>query len=38
MPGAYGVSAEVQGVTKTARVNVAGSGQARVVLRFAEVK
>ena len=38
MPGAYGVSAEVQGVTKTARVNVAGSGQARVVLRFTEVK
>jgi hypothetical protein len=38
MPGAYGVSAEVQGVTKTARVNVSGSGQSRVVLRFTEAK
>ena len=38
MPGAYGVSAEVQGVTKTARVTVGGAGQARVVLRFTEVK
>jgi hypothetical protein len=38
MPGAYAVSAEVEGITKTARVNVAGSGQARVVLRFTEAK
>jgi hypothetical protein len=34
MPGAYGVSAEIGGTTKTARVTVGGSGQARVVLRF----
>ena len=38
MPGAYGVSAEIAGVTKTARVNVGGTGQARVVLRFTAAK
>jgi len=38
MPGAYGVSAEIGGITKTARVNVGGSGQARVVLRFSETR
>lgn len=38
MPGAYSVSAEIGSTTKTARVNVGGSGQARVVLRFTDVK
>ena len=38
MPGAYGVSAEIGGITKTARVNVGGSAQARVVLRFSETR
>jgi len=38
MPGAYSVSAEIGGTTKTARVNVGGSGQARVVLRFTGAK
>jgi hypothetical protein len=38
MPGAYSVSAEIAGTTKTARVNVGASDQARVILRFAEAK
>ena len=38
MPGNYSVSGEIAGTTKTARVNVAGSGQARVVLRFTDPK
>jgi len=38
MPGAYTVSGEIGGVTKTARANVGASGQARVVLRFTEAK
>jgi len=38
MAGAYSVSAEIGGTTKTARVNVGGSGQARVVLRFTDAK
>jgi hypothetical protein len=35
MPGVYSVSAEIAGVTRAAKVNVGGSGQARVILRFA---
>ena len=35
-PGAYGVTAEIGGVSKTARATVSGKGQARVVLRFPE--
>jgi hypothetical protein len=35
-PGAYGVTAEIGGVSKTAKVAVSGKGQARVVLRFPE--
>jgi hypothetical protein len=35
-PGAYGVTAEIEGVSKTAKVNVSGKGQARVVIRFPE--
>lgn len=38
MPGAYDVSAEIGGITKTAWVNEGGSGQARVVLRFTETR
>jgi hypothetical protein len=38
MPGAYSVSAEIAGVTKTSRVTVGANGQARVVLRFTEAK
>jgi hypothetical protein len=33
-PGAYGVTAEVGGVSRSARVTVGARGQARVVLRF----
>lgn len=35
-PGSYGVSAEIEGVSKAAKVNVSGKGQARVVIRFPE--
>ena len=35
-PGPYDVTAEIEGVSKTAKVNVSGKGQARVVLRFTE--
>jgi len=38
MPGAYSVSAEIGGVTKTSRVNVGGPRQARVVFRFMDAK
>lgn len=38
MPGAYSVSAEIGGVTKTSRVTVGGPRQARVVFRFADGK
>ena len=38
MPGAYGISAEIGGVTKTSRVNVGATGQARVVFRFTDAK
>ena len=33
-PGAYSVTAEIGGMSRMGRVNVAGSGQARVILRF----
>jgi hypothetical protein len=33
-PGAYNVTAEVEGKTMTSRANVAAAGQALVVLRF----
>jgi hypothetical protein len=33
-PGAYSVTAEIEGATKTARVNVSGKGQARLIIRF----
>ena len=33
-PGAYGVTAEVGGATKSAKVTVSGKSQARVVIRF----
>ena len=36
MPGPYSVTAEFAGVSKTAQVNVGASGQARVILRFAD--
>lgn len=36
MPGAYSVSAEIEGVSKSAKVNVAVTGQARVILRFTD--
>jgi len=36
-PGAYEVKAEVEGRSMTARANVAATGQARVVLRFADL-
>ena len=36
-PGAYNVTAEVEGRTMTSRANVAATGQARVVLRFADL-
>jgi hypothetical protein len=35
-PGAYSVSAELAGMSQESRVNVSGTGQARVILRFAE--
>ena len=35
-PGAYSVTAEIEGVSKSAKVTVSGKGQARVVLRFPE--
>ena len=35
-PGAYGVTAEVGGATKSAKVTVGGKNQARVVIRFPE--
>ena len=35
-PGAYSVSAEIAGMSQESKVNVAGPGQARVILRFAE--
>ena len=34
-PGSYSVSAEIGAATRTAKVNIGASGQARVVLRFA---
>jgi hypothetical protein len=34
MPGSYSVKADVEGVSKTARVTVTGKEQTRVVLRF----
>jgi len=38
MPGAYSVAAEIAGMTKTARLTVPASGQARIVLRFNDAK
>jgi hypothetical protein len=35
-PGAYSVSAEIAGMNQESRVNVSGTGQARVILRFTE--
>src|SRR5882672_550865 len=35
-PGAYSVSAEIAGLSQESKVNVGGTGQARVILRFAE--
>ena len=35
-PGAYSVSADIAGMSKESKVNVSGTGQARVILRFAE--
>jgi hypothetical protein len=35
-PGAYSVSADIAGISQESRVNVSGTGQARVILRFAE--
>jgi len=37
MPGAYEVKADVEGTSKTAKVNVGGKGQARVTIRFPEI-
>jgi len=34
--GAYSVTAEFAGASRTARVNVAATGQARLILRFAD--
>ena len=36
-PGAYNVTAEVEGRKATSRANVAAAGQARVVLRFPDL-
>ncbi len=36
-PGAYNVTAEVEGRTMNSRANVAATGQARVVLRFPDL-
>ncbi len=36
-PGAYNVTAEVEGRTMNSRANVAAAGQARVVLRFPDL-
>jgi len=35
-PGSYRVSADIAGISKESNVNVSGTGQARVILRFAE--
>jgi hypothetical protein len=35
-PGAYRVSADIAGISKESNVNVSGTGQARVILRFDE--
>ena len=35
-PGSYRVSADIAGMSKESNVNVSGTGQARVILRFAE--
>jgi hypothetical protein len=35
-PGAYSVSADIAGMSQESSVNVSGTGQARVILRFAE--
>ena len=34
-PGAYSVSADIAGMNQESKVNVSGTGQARVILRFA---
>lgn len=35
-PGAYSVSADIAGMSQESRVNVSGTGQTRVILRFPE--
>ena len=35
-PGAYSISADIAGMSQESKVNVSGTGQARVILRFAE--